>query len=461
MLQLRECLAKLQGSCKLMVKLMAAVDVTPVYYINLAHLIRNLVTKENSLKAEVGEAGMLQAVLGPIQTLTSPQAVQACLECLQELLGLPANQQQAAQAGAIPLLLDLVGPPPQHVIDLEAPVTYQRTFTFSPPSRLFNNGRGLPQQANKEMEACIAKVRQAAAEAIPFGQCTTALGWSRYSQDLGVQSAAAACLGSLTHQPVLCIAANRRAALQRLAAVFMRVMEAPQGSPGSKKGKKSKGLVLNDMQETALLAITGPLRFLTLLDVNKVRLQQLRAVPALVTLASKASRASLRYNTQSILSNLAQLQETAAALEGAGSPSELALPGRLMPLHPDDLEELRIEDIALTCSSIVRAKQAQAWQKLQLLQLRRAVYDMAATNTSQSLALDRLFDGLTGNNVGKGYDESCSGPVGLDPFRSGDHVGSEIGRQAALGMPGMFPVMSELKRSSVTALRKGSAVVLA
>jgi len=72
----------------------------------------------------------------------------------------------------------------------------------------------------------------------------------------------------------------------------------------------------------------------------------------------------------------------------------------------------------------VRAKQAQAWQKLQLLQLRQAVYDMAAVNTSQSLALDRLIDQLTGNHVGKVYDVSCSGPVGLDPFRSGDHLGS-------------------------------------
>jgi len=71
---------------------------------------------------------------------------------------------------------------------------------------------------------------------------------------------------------------------------------------GSKKGKKTKGLALNAMQETALLAITGPLRFLTLLDVNKVRLQQLGAVPALVALANKASRASLRYNAQSVLS---------------------------------------------------------------------------------------------------------------------------------------------------------------
>ncbi len=73
-------------------------------------------------------------------------------------------------------------------------------------------------------------------------------------------------------------------------------------SAGSKKGKKSKGLVLTALQETALLAITGALRFLTLLDVNKMRLQQLGAVPALITLATQASRASLRYNAQSVLS---------------------------------------------------------------------------------------------------------------------------------------------------------------
>ncbi len=71
---------------------------------------------------------------------------------------------------------------------------------------------------------------------------------------------------------------------------------------GSKKAKKSKGLVLTALQETALQAITGALRFLTLLDVNKMRLYQLGAVPAIVTLATQASRASLRYNAQSILS---------------------------------------------------------------------------------------------------------------------------------------------------------------
>lgn len=59
--------------------------------------------------------------------------------------------------------------------------------------------------------------------------------------------------------------------------------------------------MLTALQETALLAITLALRFLTMLDVNKMRLQQLGAVPALVTLATQASRALLRYNAQSVL----------------------------------------------------------------------------------------------------------------------------------------------------------------
>ncbi len=54
MLQLRECLAKLQGSCRLMAELMAAVGATPVYYTNLAHLIRNLVTKVTHTGSRTG-----------------------------------------------------------------------------------------------------------------------------------------------------------------------------------------------------------------------------------------------------------------------------------------------------------------------------------------------------------------------------------------------------------------------
>lgn len=54
-LQLRECLAKLQGSCQLMVELMAAVGATPVYYTNLAHLIRNLVTKVTHTVSHTGQ----------------------------------------------------------------------------------------------------------------------------------------------------------------------------------------------------------------------------------------------------------------------------------------------------------------------------------------------------------------------------------------------------------------------
>lgn len=60
--------------------------------------------------------------------------------------------------------------------------------------------------------------------------------------------------------------------------------------------------MLTAPQESALVNITGVLRFLTLLDVNKVRVEGLGGVPPLITLATKASRPSLRYNAQSILS---------------------------------------------------------------------------------------------------------------------------------------------------------------
>lgn len=38
---------------------------------------------------------------------------------------------------------------------------------------------------------------------------------------------------------------------------------------------------------------------------------------------------------------------------------------------------------------------------------------------------------------------------------------AEIGRQAAFGLSAMAPVVSDFKKTSVTALRKGSAVELA
>lgn len=82
-------------------------------------------------------------------------ALQACLECLEPLFSLADNQQQAAEAKIIPLLLDLMGPPPQHIVELEAPIKYARTFTFSPPSRMSNNGRGaVPQLYQHTVRPC-------------------------------------------------------------------------------------------------------------------------------------------------------------------------------------------------------------------------------------------------------------------------------------------------------------------
>ncbi len=78
-----------------------------------------------------------------------------------------------------------------------------------------------------------------------------------------------------------------------------------------------------------------------------------------------------------------------------------------------------VKQSSLVYCSLVRAKQAQAWQKVQLVQLRRAVYSMAPVNTPQSVALDMLTDKLTGKNPGKVYDIGVTMPLTIDPFSSG------------------------------------------
>ena len=78
MLQLRECLAKLQGSCQLMVELMAAVNVTHVYYTNLAHLIRNLVTKVTDT---VSNASQICACCCTIEIACCSIQLPVVLEC--------------------------------------------------------------------------------------------------------------------------------------------------------------------------------------------------------------------------------------------------------------------------------------------------------------------------------------------------------------------------------------------
>lgn len=56
----------------------------------------------------------------------------------------------------------------------------------------------------------------------------------------------------------------------------------------------------------------------------------------------------------------------------------------------------------------MRAKQAQAWQKLQLTQMKRAAHTMTHIRTPQALALDRLTDKLMGRNAGAQYEVECT-----------------------------------------------------
>ena len=69
--------------------------------------------------------------------------------------------------------------------------------------------------------------------------CNVVAGWSRYSADMAVQCAAAACLACLAHRPAFCIATHRRAGLHRLAAALLRAMPAPAHPPGGSLGHPS------------------------------------------------------------------------------------------------------------------------------------------------------------------------------------------------------------------------------
>lgn len=67
----------------------------------------------------------------------------------------------------------------------------------------------------------------------------------------------------------------------------------------------------------------------------------------------------------------------------------------------------------------VRQKHAAAWQKLQLQQLRRAVYTLTPLDTPHAVKLDMLTDKLTGKNAGKEYAATSAVPVGIDIISSG------------------------------------------
>ena len=110
----------------------------------------------------------------------------------------------------------------------------------------------------------------------------------------------------------------------------------------------------------------------------------------------------------------------------------------------------------------MRAKQAQAWQKLQLVQLRRAVYTLAAFDSPQSTALDRLIYKLTGRDMGKGYSLTIPKSVGPDPFGSG-LSGLGMGGREALPVAALqaTAVMTEFKRTSIARLGEGPVLELA
>ena len=114
---------------------------------------------------------------------------------------------------------------------------------------------------------------------------------------------------------------ERRRAAGPLARDVILFDFSPQKGKGAKgKGKKGKkGMALLPEQEEALLKITGCLRQMSMLDTDKVRIARCGVAKLCDDLAMGASRGPLRWNSRSLLGNIATMVENRTILE-ARSP---------------------------------------------------------------------------------------------------------------------------------------------
>ncbi|KAK9804321.1 hypothetical protein WJX72_006505 [[Myrmecia] bisecta] len=429
----------------------------------MATCCRFLFTGRDDLKAEAGEAGLAAALLKMMQEVKNEAAMQAATGCLWRLLSEESNWRRAAEAGAIRVLVDLIGPPPPRIVELaqmptprtlaqakasqaaarqrltrmakealakEAvatpPITpctpasragtgegharlgstsermgsaaassrsaspdpdplsrsQRRNGVFSGRDRVTGTRLGTdkmtvltdqsesmmleaaeeddenPDEGDAELQLQSEEAEErTVSEELPLGQCTAGIGWGAR---LGIETRAnaAGCLGWLAAKEVYCVAISQRAGVQRLVPFLQSVM-ASINDAGNKKAKK-KALVLDPLQEQALVNITGALRLLTNLDTNKVRVLKLGALSKLVQLYQDAGRTKIRMNARQIISNMAMLAENGQELAGQGVPEEF-LSSAPMHLDKDDIEELKLE-FAMNSSTIAHKS---TWQMLQ------------------------------------------------------------------------------------------------
>ncbi|KAL6762640.1 hypothetical protein V8C86DRAFT_577455 [Haematococcus lacustris] len=155
------------------------------------------------------------------------------------------------------------------------------------------------------------------------------------------RSYVAGCLYQLCQVPEYMHAISARLATHRLVPLLLKVMG--YDSAAGKKGKvKKKKLALEGEQLQAAIRITGALKFLSLLNIERYRIAKLGALKPLVQLYEECGHTLLRRNAQVLLGNLALLAENGQLLLDGGLPEVFLVP-RPMRLAAHEALQLSFE----------------------------------------------------------------------------------------------------------------------
>mmetsp|Transcript_37614 Transcript_37614/g.94986 ORF Transcript_37614/g.94986 Transcript_37614/m.94986 type:complete len:633 (-) Transcript_37614:222-2120(-) len=425
---------KLGGNCALYCGVLSTNALSEyVTVAQVAGAVTALIVGRDDLRDEAIQGNMVEAILTGLRLHKADSPVRGLLALLEALLGDKGAWGRLVARGGIPLLVDLLGPPPgpvtewegaryRHVIDpawaeeqdrkrlewlrLEeervraaaaangASAGNQSSRVHRSPSRLAKPSRSLKQAESSKTDVGRDEGGEAAAQVLnvspPRGaqRPTSTAGAkeapkegaeeegagaapllpvlgaldqmlpapARQRSDLlsvnsaglkwgalaGVQTRvyAAGCLYLLAQDAEHMAAAGKRLAASRLVPLLQQVLELGEG--GKKKGGKKKGLTLTPEQTQLLVRVTGALKFLSLVNVNRYRIAKLGATPSLIAIYENVSHTLLRRNAQVVLSNIAMLAENGQLLLDAKLPEEflVALPLRL---NAEETEELLLE----------------------------------------------------------------------------------------------------------------------
>lgn len=270
----------------------------------------------------------VQYALEHLQSSPSDEVVTYALALINQLLSNPAVAENLVRRQAIPLIMEVFGPPAPKPALLQIPgeasmldVEKSALSLSAVPSTLTVN----PSTTNVDIASSPSGKggRKSLVEKRTGPQLA-----SGYEHSIQAHTEAAAILWHMALIEDGRIAVTKNSGSWRLCSAIMHALESRddeggKGKKGGGKGKKSKGLVLTPTQEAAVNQITGCLRHLSLVDTNKIRIARFEGiVKVLIALYDSAAKASVRWNARGILSNLSTMRSNEALLREAECPEE-------------------------------------------------------------------------------------------------------------------------------------------